>query len=190
MASLTHVKELLAQAAAEIAELNGENTGCCGGSCNCNCGQPADPPPTQSADPRAPNARDHATDKNGKVTGVFINVHRTPGARFVCQSVRLIDENEAQGNTIIRVKFTGASGPLFLATGYQGNATSFDDFLPDSSGHGELVMAGSGAKFYPPNLGPLAVVVRENGQIISDVIGNLGLSRGAHVSYEVVFSEA
>jgi hypothetical protein len=103
-----------------------------------------------------------------------------------CKSVRLIDEIEAKGQTVIRNSFEGASAAeVFLCTDYQGVPDDYDEVIPDTSGKGELVMAGDGCKFAPPNLGPLAVIAGENQ--MSDVVASLGLPGGHHVGFAITW---
>lgn len=137
----------------------------------------------QMIDPRTENARSHQIDGGGKVVAVHVTVHEQPNTFWQCRLVRLIDEYAAQGQTVIRNFFDGAqSGNVFLLTGYQGSLTGFNERIPDTSGKGELVMAGANAIFVPPNLGPLAVCVDDYD---SDIVASLGLANGRAISFEI-----
>lgn len=134
-------------------------------------------------DPRAINCRSHQRDRDGKVIAVWVTVHEFPFSKWQCKEVRLINEVEAAGRTIIYNRFeTLNQDPVFLCTGYQGVPSDYDDILPDTSGKGELVMT---AVFFPPNLGPLAVIVSHQGE--SDVVASLGLPDGSHVSFDILW---
>lgn len=138
-------------------------------------------------DPRRKSAQFHTLDEDtGKVLGVHLTVHERADTAFKCASVRVLGEEEARGQTVARVSFEGDLNDgvfLGLLTGYSGSGDRFAERLALSNW--EAVITN---KFNPPNLGPLAIaLITEDGVIVSDVVGSLGLPYGRHVSYEISF---
>lgn len=145
---------------------------------------------TDASDPRQPNGRAHAMTDN-KVTGIHLTVHAKPERKYRVSNFYLIDEQAASGQTVCKVKVKGKTGQdvpadVRLATGYNGQDDRFDEYLVAGNAGNEFVVTN---KFWPPGLGPLAVVILQNGQIVSDVAGNIGLPMGHHVSFFVEFTE-
>lgn len=145
---------------------------------------------TDSNDPRRLNGRSHEMTNN-KVTGIHLTVHVKPERTYKVRNCYLIDEAAASGQTVCKVKVFGKDGmeqpaDVRLATGYNGQDDKFDEYLTAGNAGNEFVITN---KFWPPSLGPLAVVILANGQIDSDVAGNIGLPFGHHVSFYVEFIE-
>jgi hypothetical protein len=138
---------------------------------------------TDSADPRAQNARRHWSN-GGKVLAQHIQVHTQPQKLYRVTDVRLIDELEAGGNHVARVNQIGGSEMVGLFTGYNGEIDHFDDVIRHAPRE-EVVIDGG---FMPPNLGPLAIaLIDASGMIMSDVVASLGLPGNAHVCYVITF---
>lgn len=145
---------------------------------------------TDERDPRQANGRGHVMT-NDKVTGIHLTVHVKPERKYRVSNFYLIDELAASGQTVCLVKVYGKDGrekpaDVRLATGYNGQDDKFDEYLTAGNARNEFVITN---KFWPPSLGPLAVVILNNGQIDSDVAGNIGLPFGHHVSFYVEFIE-
>lgn len=143
--------------------------------------------PAQS-DPRTPNAREHRKGADGTVEAVWLSVFPTPGARYHCAHVDVIGEREAQGRTIAYVSVGDRKGQratprVVLATGYQGDPTRFDSFLPVKFDKDPIEIPIT-TKFDLPNLGPLAILILDDeDRIISDVVASLGLPGGRHIGF-------
>jgi hypothetical protein len=136
----------------------------------------------QTTEPLAVSVQSHMVDSNDKVTGVQLTVWRRPNTRYSLKLVYLLNEYEAEGKTLCYNYFEGIEpGQLWLLTGYQGNPNTFDERQKCTSDKGEIPIT---ARFYPPNLGPLAVEVGEGD---SDLLASLGLPGGRHVSFVAVW---
>lgn len=158
---------------------------------------------TDDHDPRRPNARTHSTDANGRVTAVWLTVHVNPQSKYRCINAFVKGEDEAKGQTVILVSVRDKNGnaqndQVIMATGYQGQADKFDDYLTPGNAFYPVqhILAdshdGKGCTFIPPALGGIAIFVAKNGDIRtpgSDVVGNLGLPFARHVSYVLEFQE-
>ena len=151
-------------------------------------------PTVAQIDSRSQNAKLHAVNNDGKVTAMYVTVHFTQNAVYRCSFVRLIDEIEAQGKPIAYVLVEDKNNnpvqdaTIVLATGYHGEIL-FDSAIPvrNDKQPREIVI---GTSFVPPNLGPLAIYVSDSsGNIISDVVANLGLPFGRHVGFRIIFRQ-
>ncbi len=147
---------------------------------------------SDNKDPRSANARAHAM-QDDKVTAVHLTVHTRPAQRYHCTHVAVIDEVAAGGRTLCTVMVLDQAGALLsaqdarLAYEYSGQSNQFATYLPASNDKGEFIITNKG---WPPALFPLAVVVLDaEGYIDSDVVGNLGLPLGHHVSFVITFQE-
>ena len=136
---------------------------------------------TDAYDPRAENARRHS-EEGKPCDACWLIVHANTQKQYRCKSVRVLGEVEGGGKHVAWVHQPGTES-VVLATGYNGDDHSFDQRILHAAGQ-ELVING---KFIKPALGPLAIFLERNGQIISDVIGSIGLPNGSHLCYEVVF---
>ena len=139
------------------------------------------------SDPRADNCRAFATDAGGKVTGVALQVDVRPATRYALVRVELIDEVAAQGNTVATCVVLDRGGlmigqPVSLAWPWPGLT---DYALPGNPNNQHMITNG----YAPPAVGPLALGIREQGVIISDVVGGLGLPFNRHVSYRATWRE-
>ncbi len=134
-------------------------------------------------------------DAYGKVIGIDLDVFPIPRSTYECVGVKLINENDARGQTIATVMVLDGSNvptvaPVYLAWPHDGSTTS----LPNKSLPGnqnfpaQHVIVNS---FDPGNVkGPLAIYVGgPNGEIRSDVVGGLGLPYGHHVGFYLTFRE-
>ena len=138
---------------------------------------------TDANDPRSDSARRHSADGQ-PCDACWLIVHADPAKQYRCKSVRVIGEVEGGGKHVAWVHQPGYE-TVILATGYNGDINSFDQRIEHAAGQ-EVVLNG---KFIKPNLGPLAIFLQRNGQIVSDVIGSIGLPNGSHICIEAVFSE-
>lgn len=139
------------------------------------------------SDPRAENCRAFTTDVQGRITGVSLSVIINPEARYALRRVELIDEVQAQGNTVATCTVLDATGlqigqVVELAWPFP---TLSEFALPGNPNNQHMISNG----FLPPAIGPLALCIRANGLIISDVVGGIGLPGNRHVSYRATFQE-
>lgn len=144
---------------------------------------------TDANDPRGLDCRSHQY-QNGKPVAVHLQVHVTPSKAFRCQSVELLLEDNSS-NVYFQVldrngmPLPGLEARLFSP--YSGYADNFQSTWAAPASPYSIFM-GRDSKFAEPNLGPIAAgLVDDQGNIISDVVGSMGLSRGEHMSYRVTF---
>ena len=141
------------------------------------------------SDPRADNCKAYREDATGKVVGVELGIASVANSRYAVYSVRLRDEYQAQGNTVARCQVldkngvnTGIAvrmawpgqGPTFQASALPGNPSN-EHFVPN--------------KYWPPDKGPLAFFVGGHNAPISDIVYGVGLPKGHHVSFDIIFRE-
>lgn len=147
-------------------------------------------------DPRSDNCRRFAVDTSNKVTGVALTYLPAPAARFELIKAELIDEETAQGQVVASVHVLDATNlPVqihcYLAWPWQGwqHPNRFENrLLPGNTNYPYQHMITN--KYNPSEPGPLAVFVGDrDGNVLSDVIGGLGLPAGRHVGYHLVFRE-
>lgn len=138
---------------------------------------------TDANDPRSENARRHGAEGQS-VDACWLIVHADPAKQYRCKHVSVVGEMEAGGKHIVTVTCAG-SNDVILATGYNGSADGFDQRIVHSPGQ-DLILDGHG---FPPALGPYAVFLQRNGQIVSDVVGSLMLPFGHHICYFIEFAE-
>lgn len=156
---------------------------------------------TGPGDPRQPNAMKHE-DMGGKIMAVHTTVHVVPESKYRCVNVFTINEDDAKGQTTILISVkrkdgTVANERVILATGYNGDASHFDEYLTPGNSFVPIQHtmgddhSGKGCSFHPPDLGPLAIFVAgsSNDQINSDVVGNLGLPNSHHVGFFIEYHE-
>lgn len=140
------------------------------------------------SDPRAENCRGfRVTD--GKVTGVLLAVDERPAAQYELVRMELIDEVAAQGNTVATCEVLDKEGFQTAASVYLAwpwpNLT--ERALPGNQVGQHPITNG-----YKPDegLGPLALYVGDAaGNVISDVVGGLGLPYNRHVSFRATWLE-
>lgn len=150
---------------------------------------------TDDGDPRGQSARGHA-EKDGKVTGLHVNIHTLPDTKYRCTDVTVLSEDQSEGQTVVKIKVTDKAGRVVrewvaLATGY-GGGLNFDHVQPTNAykNDGSVEHDLTGVTFMPPNLGPGAVFVSDSaGDPISDVVANLGLPGKRHIVIRVSFQE-
>lgn len=139
---------------------------------------------TDSNDPRQPSAQRHSVDRPH--SSIHTTVHQMREADYRVVSVEAYGEPDSRGGGRHVAYVTtpiGFNGSVVLATGYKGIPTDFDDYIKHVPGQ-EVVIDG---KFSLPNLGPLAIFLMDGNRIVSDVVGNLGLPDGDHMSFKIVF---
>jgi hypothetical protein len=138
-------------------------------------------------DPRAANCQKFAVDAAGRVVGVELAVLQLPKAQYELIRVELIDENQAQGNTVASCYVLDKEGlqvgtPVSLAWPWPDLT---DYALPGNPNNQHPITN----RYFPPEVGPLALCIRVNGVIISDIVGGLGLPGGHHVSFRATWRE-
>ncbi|MCB0062142.1 MAG: hypothetical protein KDE19_08510 [Caldilineaceae bacterium] len=147
-------------------------------------------------DPRSENARQFATE-GGKISGVELAYIPVADSKWELIQASLIDEVSAQGTTIARVIVKDKEGidaqvSCFLAwpwDRWQAPSPFQNKLLPGSANYPyEHVIINKYDA--PSSRGPLAIYIGDrDGNVLSDVIGGLGLPHGHHVSYHLVFRE-
>lgn len=144
---------------------------------------------TYISDPRTPACQKHEFDNSGKPIAVHTAVLVQPDTAYKCVLVDLLPHDES---CQVYVEVYDANGNAAsktntrLLTGWSESA-KYDALYDAPASPGSFSM-GREAKFWPPNLGSCgAVVVDGSGRIDSDVVGSLGISRGTHMSFRVVF---
>lgn len=146
-------------------------------------------------DPRAANCRGFKIVGNGKVIGVELDVVIRPDQPYELVHVGLIDEYSPQAaQAIATSKVYGVDGqpehiPVSLAWPWGDRGTAgLTNFAEPSNDKNEHPITNA---FDPSSQekGPLALCIRDSqNNIISDVVGGLGLPLGHHVSYVVTWS--
>ena len=139
------------------------------------------------ADPRADNCKAFHLDGSGKVDGVELAYREIPSAMYELYNVRLITEAAAGGATVASFAVYDAHGFAVSENVYL--AWAWPDLkdgklLPGNQNNQHMIVN----TYDPPALGPLAMFVGDDqGHIISDVIGGLGLPNHRHVSYQMAW---
>lgn len=142
---------------------------------------------SEAVDPRAANCRAFALQDN-LVTSVELVYLAQPQTKYAITHVELIDERQAQGNTVAKYEVRNAAGdalatPVYLAWPFP----NLEKYALAGNANNEHVIE---SEYAPPTIGPLALLLRDaSGQIISDVIGGLGLPFRHHISFSVSFRE-
>lgn len=148
------------------------------------------------SDPRSENCRGFAVDANNKVTGVNLTYFPAPEAKYELIKAELIDEEAAQGQTVANVHVLDAAGlpqqvHCYIGWPWQGwqYPNRFEDTgLPGNPNYPYQHMITN--KYNPSGQGPLAIFIGDRaGNVLSDVIGGLGLPAGRHVCFYLVFRE-
>ncbi len=152
-------------------------------------------------DPRAENCRGY-DETNGLVTGVRLEHLPAPSTKYELIRATLVDEETAQGNIVATVQVFDKDNLPARVNCYigwpwrdwqfpQGFA---DRLLPGNPNIPYQHMITN--KFNPGGFGPtaqpgpLAVFIGDkDGNVISDVVGGLGLPGGRHVCFDLVFRE-
>lgn len=139
--------------------------------------------------PLAINCQQYKEDSGGKVVGVQLGITPVANSHYEVYSVRLRDEYEAQGNTVARCKVLDKNNVdtgIAVRMAWAGRGPQFQDSaLPGNPSNEHFVPN----KYWPPELGPLALFVGAHNAPQSDIVYGVGLPKGHHVSFDVVFKE-
>lgn len=149
------------------------------------------------ADPRMENAQQFRMENN-KVAGVELTHIPFPESKWKLVRASLIDEMTAQGQTVARVIVRDKDGieaqvPCFLGFPWKGWSPGdriSNHLLPGNTNFPYEHIVSN--KFDPEGgrQGPLSIFIGDaHGNVESDLIGGLGLPKGHHVSYHLVFQE-
>jgi hypothetical protein len=147
-------------------------------------------------DPRNENARQFTTE-GGKVTGVELAYIPVAASKWELIQATLIDEVGAQGTTIARVMVKDKDGidaqvACYLGwpwKNWQAPAAFENKLLPGNVKYPYEHVISNGYEA-PGSQGPLAIYIGDQqGNVMSDVIGGLGLPHKHHVSFHLVFRE-
>lgn len=152
-------------------------------------------------DPRADNCRGY-DEVGGKVTGVKLEYLPASGTKYELIRAELVDEIAAQGNTTATIQVLDkenipARVNCYLAWPWEGwlyPGGFQNQLLPGNPNipYQHVISNPYNPQRLGPNAesGPLAICIGDkDGNVISDVIGGLGLPKGHHVSYDLVFKE-
>jgi hypothetical protein len=145
-----------------------------------------------TTDPRAANCRAFQVDGAGKMIGIHLVHVPVPSALYELALAELIDEYQAQGQTVVTAAVLNADG-LQVAERVM-MAWPFPDLnaagSPAGPGNPQNQFAIT-SKFPESVIGPLAFAVYDaNGNLISDVIGGYGQVSGrGHISGRVTFRQ-
>ncbi len=140
------------------------------------------------SDPRTANCQQFALNAQGEVVGVELVYVPNPSTLYELVKVELIDEPSAAGNTVAACTVLDKDGlvtgeKVYLAWPFP----TLEHFqLPGNPDNVHMIVNGYDAA--AGALGPLALCVGD-AQIISDVIGGLGLPNNRHVSYRATWKE-
>ena len=136
-------------------------------------------------DPRAENCRKFEQYPDGKIKSVELVIKKVPNAKYRVGNVRLIDEIEAQNSRNATAYVVNEKGiPLGITVSLAWPWPALHTFaLPGNPNNQHPVEN----RYDPPNLGPLALCIREGDTIVSDIIGGIGLPFKHHVSFSATF---
>lgn len=134
------------------------------------------------------NCQGYKESPDGKVIGVQLGIHPVANSQYAVYAVRLIDESQSQGRTDASCMVLDAAGidtriPVSLGFPWGGNPPLANVLMPGNSENRHVIVN----KYWPPNVGPLALFVGSKDKIDSDIVWGLGLPKGHHVSYIVTF---
>ena len=140
------------------------------------------------SDPRAQNCQAFHQRLDGKIDGVELFVVTHPAVRFELVRVELVDEVAAQGTHVATCRVLDKAG---IQIGDQVSLAwpwpNLSEFALPGNPNGQHPITNS---YAPPNVGPLALVIRDaDGRIVSDEVGGLGLPWGHHVSFLATWRE-
>jgi len=142
-------------------------------------------------DPRAENCRGFLLDAAGKVVGIHLVHVPMPSARYALYRAEMLDEYQAQGNTVVTVTVLDEDGVQTAERAMM--AWPFPELnAPESPvGPGNAKNEFVAESPYSSNvIGPLAFGVYDaRGVLISDIIGGYGLPDRRHISGRVTFRE-
>ena len=152
-------------------------------------------------DPRSENCRGYA-ETDGKTSGVRLEHLPAPEATYELIRATLVDEVASQNNIVATVQVLDkdniqARVNCYLAWPWEGwqFPRGFENkLLPGNPNvpYQHMITNKYNPGGFGPNSkpGPLAIYIGDgNGNVISDVIGGLGLPGGRHVCYDLVFRE-
>lgn len=140
-------------------------------------------------DPRTENAKAFHVNSANMVDGVELHYDARPWTTYQIVQARLVDEASAAGNVTAKFVVVDCNGVpvsenVYLAWPYP--QLDGGKALPGNQNNEHMIYS----TYQPPNIGPLAMYVGDSkGNIISDVIGGLGLPFNRHVSYYVAFKK-
>lgn len=147
---------------------------------------------TDVNDPREPDCQSHQFDGAGKPLAIHLGVMVRPSSKYRCSRVELLQNDESCNVYVIVTNKSGGMVPSVntrMITGWRESDTDYDSLIEAPASPGSFFM-GRDSKFYPPSLGPIgACVIDDSGNIDSDLVGSMGLSKGQHWSFRVYFQE-
>lgn len=125
-------------------------------------------------------------EKNGRVTGVKLEIITPPGYQYVVDTLVLIDENTAMGKTVATCYVEG-SEKCYL--GYPlSNDGNFQNVLNPNHKNEHIISNGYNPQY---GLGPLSIFVGDGDRkCISQIVNGFGLPNKHHVSFVVGFKKA
>lgn len=144
-----------------------------------------------TADRRAPNCRGFLYDATGMVVGINLVHVPVPSAPYELLLAELIDEDAAQGNTVVTVVVLNKDGVQTAERAFM--AWPFPELngADSPAGAGNPSNQFAATSPFPSNvIGPLAFHVGDkDGNVLSDIIGGYGLPDRHHIGGRVTFRE-
>lgn len=154
---------------------------------------PIEPPRPEPIDALAENARGFRVDGKGKLVGVQMGIHRVAHPTYRVRRVRLIDEYEAQGQTVafcsVYEDGIQTHKPVIMAWpwGKFLSGSGWDNSAPAGNPNNQHTVA---SQFAAPGPGPLCFLIGNPGAPESDIVYGAGQVSGyGHISFEIVFEK-
>lgn len=158
-----------------------------------NDGGPDVPPEPQPVSPLAENVRGFRVDGAGKLVGVQMGIHRVAHPVYRVRRVRLLDEYEAQGQTVAFCSVIDdgipTPKPVIMAWpwGRYRDSGAWDNSAPAGNPNNQHTVA---SQFVAPGPGPLCFLIGNPGAPESDIVYGAGQVAGyGHISFEIVFEK-
>jgi hypothetical protein len=142
------------------------------------------------SDPRAENCRAYHLAPDGRVDGVKLEYVPNPSTKYELIRCELIPEGDAGDTTVAHYQVLDKDNLMTGERVYLAWPWPEIKFrqLPGNANGQHMIINGYDAA--AGKVGPLALFVGDaKGEIISDVIGGLGLPNNRHVCYRLVWRE-
>lgn len=140
---------------------------------------------TDAFDVRDVSAQSHSV--NRPHTSIHLIVHQRSTRKYKLEYIKAFGPTTGGNGRHVAKVFVPSSfnSDVILATGYGGNSGDYDNYIRHSVGQ-EIVITN---KFSLPNLGSAGIFLMENGEIVSDEVGSIGLPDGDHFCFDLKFIE-
>jgi hypothetical protein len=142
-------------------------------------------------DPREQNCRGYHVDAGGKVDGVWLDYSERPGSKYRLVYAALVAEAAAGGQQVAAFAVRNAAGIDIAAAvwlAWEWPRLDAGRLLPGNQQAQHIIWNAYDAAL--GKRGPLALYVGDaDGNVLSDVIGGVGLPNNRHVCYRFVWQE-